>query len=242
VILFVHGVPETAAIWDGIRQRIGRPSLALSLPGFGTPRPAGFGATKEDYLDWLLGELARVEGPIDLVGHDWGAILACRVAHAHGDRLRSYVFDCGNLSHPDYEWHAIARIWQAPGEGESFFESQAALSVEERAAGLAALDVPPDGATEMAAASTPDMSTCILDLYRSARPNPDASWGPLTPSPAAGLVLHASRDPFSDEPRARAVAEALGARVGTLDAGHFWPYEAPDAAAAVLEGFWADLA
>jgi pimeloyl-ACP methyl ester carboxylesterase len=241
VIVFVHGVPETADLWNGIRQHIDGESVALSLPGFGNPRPAGFGATKEEYLDWLLGELDAIDGPIDLVGHDWGAILTCRVAHAYGDRLRSYAFDCGNVSHPDYEWHAFAQLWQTPGEGEAFFEAQAASSVEERALGLAALDVPPAGATEMAEAATPDMSSCILDLYRSAIPNPHHHWGPLAPSPAVGLVLHPTRDPFSDEARAREVAGALGARFETFDAGHFWPYEAPVAAAAVLERLWASL-
>ncbi len=241
MIVFVHGVPETDAIWDGIRQQVDRASVALSLPGFGGPRPDGFAATKDAYLDWLLAELDAIDAPIDLVGHDWGAILTCRVASAHGDRLRSYVFDCANLSHPDYEWHAFAQIWQTPGEGEAFFEAQAGAPVDERAAGLAALDVPPDGAREMAGASTPDMSSCILDLYRSATPNPHHHWGPLAPSPAKGLVLHAARDPFSDEPRAREVATALGAGFVTFDAGHFWPYEAPEVAAAVLERFWASL-
>ena len=237
----MHGVPETADLWNGVRRRIDLASIALSLPGFGNPRPPGFSATKDDYLHWLLRELDGVEGPIDLVGHDWGAILTCRVAHAHGDRLRSYAFDCGNVSHPDYEWHAFAQIWQTPGEGEAFFESQALATVEERAAGLAALDVPHEGAVEMAEAASEDMNSCILDLYRSATPNPHQDWGPLGPSPATGLVLHPSRDPFSDEPRAREVAAALGAGFETFAAGHFWPYEAPDTAAAVLERFWTSL-
>jgi pimeloyl-ACP methyl ester carboxylesterase len=241
VIVFVHGVPETADIWNGVRRRLDHESTALSLPGFGNPRPAGFAATKDAYLDWLLGELDAIEGPIDLVGHDWGAILTCRVAHAHGDRLRSFAFDCGNVSHPDYEWHAFAQLWQTPGDGEAFFESQASSSIDERVAGLAALDVPPEGAREMAEAASEDMSSCILDLYRSAAPNPHHDWGPLAPAPARGLVLHPSRDPFSDEPRAREVASALGAGFETLEAGHFWPYEAPDAAAALLDRFWAPL-
>jgi pimeloyl-ACP methyl ester carboxylesterase len=241
LIVFVHGVPETADMWAGIRSRIDGASVAVALPGFGNPRPAGFGASKDDYLDWLLGELDAIDGPIDLVGHDWGAILTCRVAHAHGDRLRSYAFDCGNLSHPGYEWHAIAQIWQTPGDGEAFFEGQAGSSVEERAAGLAALGVPPAGASEMAEAASPDMSSCILDLYRSAVPNPHHHWGPLAPSPAAGLVLHATRDPFSEEVTAREVAGALGAGFQTFEAGHFWPYEAPQVAADVLQRFWDDL-
>jgi hypothetical protein len=26
-----------------------------------------------DYRDWLLNELDNIDGPIDLVAHDWGA-------------------------------------------------------------------------------------------------------------------------------------------------------------------------
>jgi pimeloyl-ACP methyl ester carboxylesterase len=242
VIAFVHGVPETAAIWDKVRARIGRPSVALALPGFGNPRPPGFGATKDDYLAWLLEQLDALDDPVDLVGHDWGAILTARVASAHGDRVRSFVFDCGNVSHPDYEWHAFAQIWQTPGEGEAFFEAQASSDLEDRAVGLTGLGVPLEDAREMAAAGDEVMGGCILDLYRSATPNPHADWGPLQSSAATGLVLHPTEDPFSDEPKAREVAAALGAGFGTLDgASHFWPYQAPDAAAAALEGFWAQL-
>ena len=239
VIVFVHGVPETAAIWDGIRSRIDRPSVALALPGFGNPRPAGFAATKDAYLEWLLDELDAVGEPVDLVGHDWGAIITAHIASAYGDRLRSYAFDVGNVSHPDYVWHPFAQIWQTPGEGEKFFEAQASNTVEERAAGLGGLGVPPEAAMEMAAAADADMNSCILDLYRSATPNPHHEWGPLAPSPAAGLVLHATGDPFSDERMAREVATALGAGFDTIEGtGHFWPYQAPDAGAEVLQTFW----
>ncbi len=38
--IFVSGVPETAAIRDGLRRRLSRESTALSLPGFDCPRSA----------------------------------------------------------------------------------------------------------------------------------------------------------------------------------------------------------
>jgi hypothetical protein len=34
--VFVHGVPETAVVWDGLRDDLGGYSVALTLPGFGT--------------------------------------------------------------------------------------------------------------------------------------------------------------------------------------------------------------
>jgi pimeloyl-ACP methyl ester carboxylesterase len=242
VIVFVHGVPETAAIWDKVRAGLGRDSVALALPGFGSARPEGFAATKEAYVDWLLGELDRIEGPIDLVGHDWGAILTYRVATAHGDRLRSWAADCANLIHPGYEWHPFAKLWQTPGEGEAFIEAQDVQPVADRAAGLEGLGIPADDAAVMAAAGDLTMGRCILDLYRSATPNPHHHWGPLTATSAPGLVVQATEDPFSDAPLAREVVDVLGARLVALDgAGHFWPCQAPAAALTALESFWADL-
>lgn len=243
MIVFVHGVPETAAIWDGVRDRIDRGSVALSLPGFGCPRPEGFAATKDDYVAWLLGELDAIDGPIDLVGHDWGAGLTYRVATAHGDRLRSWTADVGNIAHPDYEWHDIAKLWQTPGEGEAFIESQNALEPAERAPLFESMGVPHDDAMEMAVASDETMGGCILALYRSATPNPHQDWGPWAPTSAPGLVLHPTDDPFGDETQAAEVASALGAGFVRIEgSGHFWPYEVPDEAAPILESFWASVA
>jgi pimeloyl-ACP methyl ester carboxylesterase len=242
MIVFVHGVPETAAIWRKVRAAIGRESVALSLPGFGTPRPAGFGGSKDDYADWLLSELARIDEPVDLVGHDWGAGIAYRIVTAHGDAVRSWAADVAGIAHPDYVWHDIAKIWQTPGEGEAFVEAQNAASPEDRAGLFEAYGVPHDDALEMAAASDATMGECILGLYRSALPNPHAAWGPLAPTKAPGLVLHPAEDPFADERLSREVAEALGARFERIDgAGHWWPYQAPEAGAALLESFWSSL-
>jgi pimeloyl-ACP methyl ester carboxylesterase len=240
MIVFVHGVPETAAIWTKVRRLIDRESVALTMPGFGCPRPAGFGATKEDYERWLVEELDAIGEPVHLVGHDWGAILTYRVASAHGDRLRTWAADVGNVVHRDYEWHDFAKLWQTPGDGEAFVESQNEQPAEGRAAGFELMGVPGEDALEMAASSDATMGACILDLYRSATPNPFADWGPWSPTSAPGLVLHPTEDPFGNEALAREVAEQLGASVAPIDgAGHFWPYQTPDAAVAVLEAHWA---
>jgi pimeloyl-ACP methyl ester carboxylesterase len=242
MIAFVHGVPETAAIWNKVRAATDRESVALALPGFGCPKGEGFGATKDDYVEWLLGELDQLAAPVDLVGHDWGAGLTFRVATAHGERLRSWVADCGNIAHRDYEWHDIAKLWQAPGEGEAFVQAQNDLPVEQRAAVYEAMSVPHEDALEMAAAFDETMGECILALYRSAMPNAHSLWGPWSPTAAPGLVLHPTEDPFSHDAMAGEVADELGARFARLEgAGHFWPYQNPDAAVAALESFWASL-
>src|SRR5688572_4344606 len=73
--LFVHGVPETAAIWDRVRGLIDRESSALRLPGFGIPRPDEHDGTMDAYVEWLLDEIRVADEPVDIVGHDWGGIL-----------------------------------------------------------------------------------------------------------------------------------------------------------------------
>lgn len=242
MIVFLHGVPETAAIWNKVRAAIARPSVALRLPGFGCPKPDEFASTKDDYVEWLLAELDRIDEPIDLVGHDWGAAFTYRLATAHGDRLRSWAADVAKIAHPDYEWHDFAQIWQTPGEGEAFFEAMRSAPAEQRAPAFEAMGVPADDALEMAEASDETMATCILALYRSATPNVHHHWGPWSPTSAPGLVLLPTNDPFTDEKMGGEVADALGARVARLEGvGHFWPYQAPDAAAATLESFWASL-
>src|SRR5690606_19243733 len=80
--VFVHGVPETPAVWHRVVRSLHRPDVVtLQLPGFGCARPDGFDATKEAYVAWLVEEVERLveEGPIDLVGHDWGGGLVVRL-------------------------------------------------------------------------------------------------------------------------------------------------------------------
>jgi pimeloyl-ACP methyl ester carboxylesterase len=243
VIAFVHGVPETAALWRAVQERIDRPSVALALPGFGVPRPQGFGATRDEYVEWLVGELDALGGPVDLVGHDWGAILTYRVASAYPHRLRSWVADCGNTAHPGYRWHPFAEAWQQPEGGEALMEAQRATPLEDRVQALVgAMGLAEDDARELAVGEDLTMDACILDLYRSAVPNPHHLWGPWSRSAVPGLVVHPEDDPFSDEALAREVADLFGAHFEVLPgAGHFWPYQTPDAGAELLTRFWGSL-
>jgi pimeloyl-ACP methyl ester carboxylesterase len=243
VIVFVHGVPETHRLWDRLRSELSDESVAVSLPGFGRERPSGFGATKDDYVDWLLGELGALEGPIDLVGHDWGAGFTFRVATAHGDRIRSWAADVANIAHPDYVWHQFAQTWQTSGEGEASFKELLKAPAEDRAPLFEAMGVPRDDALAMVSALDQTMADCILNLYRSATPNPYSHWGSdFAVTKAPGLVLIPTADPFGDDRMATEVADRLGARVERLEGlGHWWPVQDPAAGAAALKNFWSSL-
>lgn len=241
MLVFVHGVPETSAIWNEVRDALGGESVALSLPGFGCPRPEGFGATMDDYATFLVEELERLGGPIDLVGHDWGGLLTLRIAQAHGGLVRSWVADVAAGFHESSAWHHYAKIWQTPGEGEAFFERQLATPPEQVAAVMSSsFRVPEEAALCLASWMDATMASCILDLYRSATPNVAAHWGtPSGPTLAPGLILAPSEDPFSSSTRLSAeVAERLGARREVLEGiGHFWPFEAPQVGAGAIARF-----
>jgi pimeloyl-ACP methyl ester carboxylesterase len=243
MFVFVHGVPETSALWDGVREQLVGESVALALPGFGCPRPSGFGATKEEYAGWLVGELEKFGEPVDLVGHDWGAGFTYRVATTRPELLRSWVADIANVIHPDYVWHDFAQIWQTPREGEEFFARQEATPPEEIAPVFESFGVPREEALALATWSDATMNSCILDLYRSATPNIYASWGDrwgVTSSP--GLVLCPSEDFFGNGELSRVMADTLGARHETLQGlGHWWPLQAPEVAAAALNDFVASI-
>lgn len=245
-IVFVHGVPETAAVWDGVRAHLDTDSVALTLPGFGRSRPDGFGATKDEYAEWLAAELRTIPGPIDLVGHDWGALLTYRLVTAFDVPLRSWVADGANLMHPDYVWHENARRWQTIGAGEEFVRLAMTADINEPdsfAAELRARGVSKARAAQMYWRFDAVMGKSVLDLHRSALPNPYRDWGKdLKRTAAPGLVINAVNDPQEDYLLAGEVAHQLGATFYLMpDAGHFWMLEQPAAAATALQDFWNSL-
>jgi pimeloyl-ACP methyl ester carboxylesterase len=241
--VFVHGVPETARLWDGVRRHLRRDdTIALSLPGFNSPRPAGFGSTMDEYADWLVGELERAaaDGPVDLIGHDWGGGFVVRVVSTRSDLVRTWVTDAAGLADPDFVWHDFAKIWQTPGDGEAFWEQQLAASLEDRAAIFIASGVPADDARTIAGHVDKEMADSILALYRSAT-KVQEEWGPAFEAiDRPGLVVVPSGDPFLVADGARRAAQRAGARVEGLEGkGHWWMLEDPAAAAELLIAFWA---
>ena len=192
--VFVHGVPDTQRVWDSVSSRLDRKDVVTpSLPGFGCPVRDGFAATKEAFVDWLLGQLAALQGPIDLVGHDWGGLLVVRVVSLRPDAVRSWAAGGAPLDR-EYVWHEAAKAWQTPGLGEKVM---AGLTPEALGATLVAAGVPGADAAETAALVDPTMKRCILSLYRSAV-NAGAEWeDDLGRVSAPGLVLWGEKDPFA---------------------------------------------
>lgn len=237
--VFVHGVPDTPLVWDPILAELDRDDVvALQLPGFGCLRPDGFAATKEAYVEWLVAELAAIEGPIDLVGHDWGSLLTQRVASLRVPRLRSWAAGNGPVDRT-YVWHDMAQLWQTPEVGEQIMRD--AVSPEALRPMFESEGFTPEAAAAEAAAVDDTMKACILELYRSAV-DVGAEWADdLDRIEAPGLVLWATDDPFVGFELGERLAARTGARLVPLDSTHWWPTQRPVEAAAALTTFWAEV-
>jgi pimeloyl-ACP methyl ester carboxylesterase len=244
--VFVHGNPETAAIWGPLLAELQHPdTVTLSPPGFGAPVPESFGATAEEYAAWLASELEQQEAPIDLVGHDWGGGHVMRIAMERPDLIRSWAMDIAGCYAPDYVWHDLALVWQTPVAGEESVAGMGALSVADRASMFESLGMTPEIARAVAEANDDTMGRCILSLYRSAAQPAMARLGGALDVAAArpGLVVIPTEDEYTGgEARARWSAGQAKAEVAVLQGlGHWWMIQDPAAGAAALWKFWSAL-
>lgn len=236
---FIHGVPDTHHLWDALRSHLSRRDIvAPSLPGFASPLPDGFVCTKEAYLDWLIAEIEKVGEPLDLVGHDWGSILALRIVSVRPDLVRTWAVGDGPID-STYLWHDTAKLWQTPGAGEQLMAS---LTPDVMAPVLVANGVPEAAARETAHRIDERMKACILPLYRSAV-DVGVEWEPdLLRVKTPGLVLWGGADPYVPVEFGRRLAERTGAAITVFEGGgHWWPQQFPAEAAAALERLWADV-
>jgi pimeloyl-ACP methyl ester carboxylesterase len=246
-IAFVHGNPETAAIWSPLLEAMGRvDALTLSPPGFGASLPDGFDPTSDSYAHWLVGELEKLEGPVDLVGHDWGGGHVMRAVIARPDLVKRWCIDIAGCFDPEYQWHDMALLWQKEGEGEAVIAMMAEGPIETRTEGFVALGMTPEAARSCAeAAATPEMGRAILGLYRSAiQPRMTEFGNQMQPSMSVGrsLVLIATEDTYTGgELMARHTAERWGSEVAVLEGlGHWWMLQDPTRSAAALNKFFTD--
>ncbi len=234
--VFVHGVPDTHRVWQHVISRLERSDVVtLSLPGFDSPLPAGFKATKEAYLEWLLEQLNQLPKPLDLVGHDWGAILVLRAVSVQPELARSWAVGGAPID-SKYVWHQMAQMWQTPEVGEQVMQ---ALTPDAIQTALTTGGVPSRDAAETARYVDDTMKACILKLYRSAV-NVGAEWeGDLEHISAPGLVIWGDNDPYVTPDFGVHLAERTRAKfVSFYDCGHWWQLERADEVVSELQKLW----
>jgi pimeloyl-ACP methyl ester carboxylesterase len=234
--VLVHGVPDTARLWDGVRSHVARRDIVTpGLPGFATPLPPGFDATKDAYVDWLVREIEALGEPVDLVGHDWGSILVQRVVSIRPDLIRTWAAGAGTIDR-EYVWHELAQMWQTPEVGEQIMEAMSGDALVD----ALAEQVGREHATVVASSVDDTMKDCILRLYRSAASGFGDWHDAVDAIERPGLVLWGADDPYVTPNFGERLAERTGARLEMFaDSGHWWPVTKTREVAAALESLWA---
>ncbi len=242
--IFVHGVPDTPAIWRPLLDAldtVADPAFSLSLPGFETPPPKGFKGTKDAYANWLfeiVEDLYENNGPVDLVGHDWGALLVLRVASLKPQMIKSWVISNAVID-AAYQGHRVARIWNTPILGEVFMSLVSDKQIHK---GFIDAGVPSDIAEHEAAAwRNKHMRQCILQLYRSA--NGLRFKGPwledLANLPRNGCIIWGQNDPYVDLSVAERFSKTYSIPLHVVNGTEHWVIaERPGEVAGILTRFW----
>jgi haloacetate dehalogenase len=248
-VLLLHGVPETANTWRRLMPELAKDRVVIA------PDLKGLGETevREPYdVPSLVAELAalvlhEVDGPVDVVGHDWGGALAIALAGARPELVRRLV----DISGPYRKLNLLTAfhvpLFALPGLPEAAF----ALAGEQLVQGMfrfawkGPTPLEPDVLEHYVAAYTsPDRVGAMLGYYRAAtRPRVaklvtsliGGGSAPAVPSTKVqverALVVWGADDPSVRLPDGESVVQDLGSAASMLTVpgvGH-WPHEeAPD--------------
>lgn len=120
VLMFLHGFPEGAFVWDGLLEHFAQPAhggyrcIAPNLRGYGgSSAPTDTSAYRAKHLVEDLRALIAIETQdasrpgrlAGLVAHDWGGALAWNLAALHPDLMERLVIV--NAPHPGTFWRDL---------------------------------------------------------------------------------------------------------------------------------------
>lgn len=238
-LVLVHEMGGTLASWDPLVAVLGgtRRVVRHDMRGFGaSPRLSG-SVDLDRHVDDLLAVLdaERVEEPADLCGMALGAAVALRFAARHPDRVRSLGLMSPALGiAPDRRERMLARAERIEADGI------AAIAEEELA-----ITYP-----------MPLRANGRFDTYRATWLGNDATsyaatYRTLTDIDAAAdvatiarptLVLAGTLDPLRPPVAMAEVADRIpGSRFVAIESGHVMAHQTPEAVAAALRTFWAEI-
>lgn len=239
-IIFLHGSPDTAAMWVPVIEQLKTRAhcYALDLPGFGdSTLPEGFSLTLDnmaDFMNALLTEL-RITEPVVLVTTDFGGHYGPAFAVKYPDKVRGIAISNTNFF-PDYQWHTFARLYRMPVMGELLMATSSKSVINRSIKGYAPA-IPDDyiNASYSTGFGSVKVRKTILRMYRERDSKDFEGWGQklvalLKQKPS--IILWGDRDPF--------ITPNFAERFGAKQVHHFpeyshWlPLEAPDAYVAKL--------
>jgi pimeloyl-ACP methyl ester carboxylesterase len=266
-VLLLHGVPQTAVAFRHLIPELAhdREVLAPDLKGLGSSECAGpyDVATLVRELAALV--LCEVDGPVDVVGHDWGGSLALALAGARPDLVRRLVVVNAPYRQLDLLRGAHIVLAALPLVPEALLTVSGRRGREWLARVAWKSDVGPEPAVlehYAAAYAAPERRSAMLAYYRSnvrprlrrslraafAKPrveHPGKAETSRTPGVSVdrALVLWGAADPVMPVRVGEAVVRDLGPGVDMVTlpgVGHFPLEEAPEMAVPVIASFLRD--
>jgi pimeloyl-ACP methyl ester carboxylesterase len=245
-VLLLHGFPESAEEWRlqlGFLAQAGFRAVAPDQRGYSPgARPADIAAYA---IDLLVGDALAVCDALeveqfDLVGHDWGAIVAWMIAAHYPSRVRS--FTAVSVPHPE----AFADAYASPDSNQREMSSYIDVFREEGDAGesmlhggdvggirqiFEQLGLPPEAASAHAAVhEQPGALTAAINWYRATHPTMMRGVAPVT---VPTLFVWSTLDPaisreaaegcarYVDGPFRFEVLESVGHWIPELEAETF---------------------
>lgn len=256
-VLLLHGVPETSSVWTRVAPALAerRRVLAPDLPGLGGSAytgPYDIPSVVAQVVALLEHEVG--DRPVDVVGHDWGGVVALGLAGGHPERVRRLCVASAPYGRINLLRAPHIPFFALPAVPELLFRAAAARVV----GGMLSLawkaerSLEPDLRAEYVAAySDPERVTAMLGYYRAAARPQIAHALRLGDRPARPAVVRADRmlvlwgaaDPVLPMSVGEAVVTALGPDCvmrSIPGAGHFVVDEAPELVTEALVELLAD--
>lgn len=89
-LLLLHPSPRSGAMWEPLQERLERPSFAPDRLGYGFSDVPPWAMSLEQYAQGTVEALkaSGLQGPVDVLGANIGALEAIEVAHQLGSQVR----------------------------------------------------------------------------------------------------------------------------------------------------------
>jgi pimeloyl-ACP methyl ester carboxylesterase len=115
VVVFVHGFPDTHAVWLPVIARLSERFHCIAYDVRGAGESTGPGSTAGYRIDALVSDLVAVidaispDRPVHLVGHDWGSVQAWQAVLLAGSdpRLKGRLASYTTISGPALAHYAL---------------------------------------------------------------------------------------------------------------------------------------
>lgn len=235
--ILIHGAWQGSWVWEAfapLLREAGFMPHAVDLPGNGVDGRASDSVTIADYVDHITSLVDRLDGPVVLVGHSGGGVVATGAAEARAERVQCVVYLAGMMLPAGMDFgdlltqeEATKRGMIGIGEHLTWNETGTVSSVPPEAGARIFLnDMPFDVALEGAKKLSPQ---------GNGGKNISAHWTPERFGQISRIYVECSQD-LSVFPAMQQAMQALvpGATNITLDAGHAPHVSQPQALADAL--------